>query len=518
MAKIIFCFDGTAYSGKKLADEFERSNYFNDDVIRVYVCGCQADQVGNGMIFPDLSIVSKKIKRSFNPNKTIDLSRLRKELGSSIAHMKIPSSIEDPISKIDNIALYGYSRGAVTTFAVAKNLDGLNIPIDIIANQPVPGQRAESSFLSLYNKYNDLKQCRNIKSSLTLLASHNREMGFLRNTFFQQMVAKFSPNTEEHNWLMPHRTHSAWGKNLGFIPFYTYKTLIEKGYASTRPGLDKIWQKGDVSELRRQYEQEQNKKSYYTPAPFAQKIFGADKSRISKEPIYLAWTQNKAKNALSHFGFESLNLSDEQASAIVALTNANAPETRDMIALVINMPNDADTNYFIEMVNYVSEIVNYLAYNTQDNGKTHKSSLIKEYGVFYQQTIFNATYNLIKNPNIAQKDLEVFTNILDNAQEKFEKSALDVDRGFLRKTVNLISNTLCFITSISFIVKILTNQLFLSIPTRSTKLIRDAGVTNTITEHIRKKLHQLKLEDSEPLIELEHILEANDPALYYVKP
>ena len=43
---------------------------------------------------------------------------------------------------INEITLEGFSRGAVKTFAVAKKLDNIGIPMHIIANQPVPGEVA----------------------------------------------------------------------------------------------------------------------------------------------------------------------------------------------------------------------------------------------------------------------------------------------------------------------------------------------------------------------------------------
>lgn len=182
-------------------------------MIRVYLRGCQHSEVGNGFLFPDLDIAASKIRKAFNKNE-INLTTLMLALGDGVCRIEgVPHGPNDTLKtlfKIESIALEGFSRGAVTAFATAKKLDDLGIPIDIIANQPVPGQLLENSAGSIYSKHHDLSQCKNIHSATTLLGSYNLENGLLHNQFFQQMVAKFPPNIQVNHWMMPHQGHLTW--------------------------------------------------------------------------------------------------------------------------------------------------------------------------------------------------------------------------------------------------------------------------------------------------------------------
>lgn len=165
MAKIMFCFSGTGDTTDSHLNFLEKATYttvvatndekndatvqyeslsedrFHDDVIRVYIRGCENTNVGGNSLFPDLDILTNKINSAFNKeNKTFDIANLRAELGNALVDIKIPDKLsaeKNPV--ITNIALHGFSRGGVATFAVAKKLNYLDIPIDIIANQPVPG-------------------------------------------------------------------------------------------------------------------------------------------------------------------------------------------------------------------------------------------------------------------------------------------------------------------------------------------------------------------------------------------
>lgn len=132
-AKIVFSFAGTGDTGEQYAENEEITGRFNQDVIRVYFRGCQHKQIGNGFIFPDIESVADRIRKIFDENKTIDLGLLHKEFGDGIVKIKGPQDYRKV--EITDIGLKGFSRGAVTTFAVAKKLDELNIPMDIIANQ-----------------------------------------------------------------------------------------------------------------------------------------------------------------------------------------------------------------------------------------------------------------------------------------------------------------------------------------------------------------------------------------------
>lgn len=349
MKKVVFFFTGTGASGEDYAEKIEEENKFNDDVIRVYFCGCQHDNVGKGELFPDLDIVANKIRKAFNKeDKTLDLTKLGEEMGDGV-HI-IGSSSNDPKVCISKIGLQGVSRGAVTTFAVAKKLDELDIGMDIIANQPVPGPR-------IFSKYNDLSDCKNIKSATTLIASHHLENDFCHNHFYHQMLSQFSKETEVKNLLMPHQTHQAW-LDYKIVPLTICKLFIQRDYATTTHELDKAdkalnnyiltkeelrglnklpdatqqinsdlikvkyneaFRELDISNLldlqdtvslkqravdtindalKKEYQEED---LYFTPLLFMQKILSKGEYTVEQEPIFLELKKEKALNSLRFF-------------------------------------------------------------------------------------------------------------------------------------------------------------------------------------------------------------------------
>lgn len=62
--------------------------------------------------------------------------------------------------EVDEIILEGYSRGVIGACATARHLNKHNIPMHIIADQPVPGT---SKYLK--KDYSDMSECKNIRSA-----------------------------------------------------------------------------------------------------------------------------------------------------------------------------------------------------------------------------------------------------------------------------------------------------------------------------------------------------------------
>src|SRR5258707_7512320 len=98
--KIVFCFAGTGEGKDKELDNYvnwlEGNNKFKNDVIRVYIRGCEHKNVGGRSISPDLSIVTAKIGNAFN-GKSINLELLQEELGSAIYDIKGPAETKGDI-------------------------------------------------------------------------------------------------------------------------------------------------------------------------------------------------------------------------------------------------------------------------------------------------------------------------------------------------------------------------------------------------------------------------------------
>jgi len=145
---IYFC--GTGNPG---ADFIQGYDYANQPGIKtIFVQGCDTPQVCNSTLFPNLKEFAGRFtnKAFVADGKELHLTR------NLVGHVGIASEIEvgkemwntptnisndDAEEEIESFTLCGYSRGAVTCFEEAKELFKIapHIPVDIVADQPVPG-------------------------------------------------------------------------------------------------------------------------------------------------------------------------------------------------------------------------------------------------------------------------------------------------------------------------------------------------------------------------------------------
>ncbi len=148
---LIIYFNGTGDNGKSLTLSDPSNNagfhYADEQKVKtIIVRGCQDKEVCNANVFPNLSDFAKrfvgKLFATNNANqltlKSTDFASLK--IGIDTSTISTSSDATDkPI--ITAITLSGYSRGAVTCFNVAKELHKIAplIPVNIVANQPVPG-------------------------------------------------------------------------------------------------------------------------------------------------------------------------------------------------------------------------------------------------------------------------------------------------------------------------------------------------------------------------------------------
>ena len=129
------------------------------------VKGCAAPEVCNSFLFPDLQgfarrFIHQLFGKDFAHHKTFattdckDLYNMGIQslndttlfpVTTQFAHNYYNNSIKSAIEQtkdttIESITLSGFSRGAVTCFEIAKVLNEIapDIPVDIIADQPVP--------------------------------------------------------------------------------------------------------------------------------------------------------------------------------------------------------------------------------------------------------------------------------------------------------------------------------------------------------------------------------------------
>lgn len=149
--KLVIYFCGTGNPGSDFIESAkiikqEDNPLHREDVVPIMVRSCDHPEVCNSEVSPDLAAFAKRfVRKAFEKNDgklaVKGLTELAKskiginaEAGKSIGWQEFTESKE-----ITEIILCGYSRGAVTCFNVAKELDKFGIPISIIANQPVPG-------------------------------------------------------------------------------------------------------------------------------------------------------------------------------------------------------------------------------------------------------------------------------------------------------------------------------------------------------------------------------------------
>lgn len=216
--KLLFVFAGTGAKAEQVRDFDEgtansRGEEFNDDVIRIYFNGCQDERVGGksyliGLLDPDLDVAAKKIRKAFSKKDgtiKLSLATLKNEFGDAI--IVEPDSVLN--EAVDDITLYGFSRGAVTTFATARALDDLDVSVSILAEDPVPGDSRADSYKknSQYALNSDLSACKNIDRGEVLLGTYSKHNWGWENKWFRQMAPKFNASTDSHLYMVPKKQH-----------------------------------------------------------------------------------------------------------------------------------------------------------------------------------------------------------------------------------------------------------------------------------------------------------------------
>ncbi|MBA2650864.1 MAG: hypothetical protein H0U73_01135 [Tatlockia sp.] len=133
---IYFC--GTANPGHTFHDQFD----YADFLPKIFVKGCDSKEVCDSSIFPNLHDFACRFTNTLFDKKSNKLAKLSvsalESLGIRLDRTDLKGKEDE---EIESITLCGYSRGAVTCFEVAKvlHLIAPNIPVDIVADQPVPG-------------------------------------------------------------------------------------------------------------------------------------------------------------------------------------------------------------------------------------------------------------------------------------------------------------------------------------------------------------------------------------------
>jgi hypothetical protein len=186
---LVFHFCGTGNPHLEFGDHYD---YVNNQFIKtIFVNGCDTPEVCNSALFPDLKNYAKRLVEGlFNKNenksqlKTTN-KEILKALGvnvspiyydeEGISHHRFASTLKsgNEDNPIESITLCGYSRGAVTCFEVARALNKIvpHIPVDIVADQPVPGNCYQGPGTNA-NSIADCSDLTNIKNVTVILGAY----------------------------------------------------------------------------------------------------------------------------------------------------------------------------------------------------------------------------------------------------------------------------------------------------------------------------------------------------------
>ncbi len=228
--KIYFAGTGRSAAEIKRERKVSEAGLFDssqeEKIIRIYFSGCQEKVIGGrifglGYLTPDLMVVTEKLKRCFQKHDHVffDAQKLKKIFSESVLFDDVAFIKTNPLSvindiEIDNIHLYGYSRGAVTAFLVARELNALAVDMEIYAEEPIPGESKMGFKKSLgkkgvsYNAYH-LQHCQYIKKATVILGDHSHlnEPGI----WYRQMSPIFHRSTQADIYLISKNSHSCLG-------------------------------------------------------------------------------------------------------------------------------------------------------------------------------------------------------------------------------------------------------------------------------------------------------------------
>lgn len=485
MAKVIFFFAGTGRSNDEYAREHNNYLDFPSDVVRIYVNGCQDIRVGGvgGMISPDLEVVAGKVASAFSTSHGDCLLNIKALQQSFQNTLIIEPDINDFKVKVDSLALEGYSRGAVTTFAVAKKLKNFNVDvdIDIIANQPVPGEQFQRT---LYNRYKDLSDLQHVKSFLLLGAGHEEDgLGWLHR-YFKTMIPITHENTIRDDILLPQQKHirsttnpEKGGPNneepiettgiLGRkkkhknklistpVPYHIAKALKKRGYASINSkeldAMNELVEPSDVSYnnldpetfcLKSWYA---SQSYYFTPMYFAQKLHATIQFGLRPSQIYVDLQLERANKVLNEYNKDPLLKEDEEDKAVAIMDVYAAfegePEKRSgMIQKIL----DHDAHPLSTIIKETTFSCLHLSSRTKIKG-CPKGERIKKESIVFQREVFSACVDYLDNP-----DPQSLVDRLKTAKNTFVTNAqISDDRDSISSVLRCILRCILSVLGIS---------------------------------------------------------------------
>ncbi|CDZ76307.1 hypothetical protein BN59_00574 [Legionella massiliensis] len=289
---LVINFCGTGDNGSGFLDGYDYVH--SEQVKTLFVEGCDKEEVCDAAIFPDLKNFAQRFAQGVFSAEgenlrltTHDLHNLA--MGISRANV----NAGDVAKSITGITLCGYSRGAVTCFEVAKVLKEIapSIPIDIVADQPVPGNIFQVPGANA-NSIADCSKLDNLENVSVILGAYTGQLymddsniptriatqlgRFVHRAAFSQVVPKLSNKTNRDLIVIPRESHHQLLANMPVgaehLHMQIAKYLSLKGLVSTE-ALDR-----KTREAGRTYTRDYGKSVYpYPQVNKLQSFFGLSK-------------------------------------------------------------------------------------------------------------------------------------------------------------------------------------------------------------------------------------------------
>jgi hypothetical protein len=309
----------------------------NPNVQTIFVRGCDDPEACNSQVFPNLKKFAArfchKLFKGFKKETPLTLSQADlTSLGIGIGEKFNAKVYRDNIvtghkeynlnekfgvkhvdthSVIESITLCGYSRGAVTCFEVAKQLNAINphIPVDIIANQPVPGNFYQGPGTNAASVA-DCRHLKNLRNVTVILGAYTADTEktvrhVVHRGFFSQILPKLPRRANRHLVVIPKESHLKMQSNApsghNHVHMHTARTLKNK---------DGRWVSDEALDAKKAaaasgYQSEEPAK-FPSPARL-QSIFGLNTKQIYRHTDKLYPAAKSFKDYVFHPNEELIN-------------------------------------------------------------------------------------------------------------------------------------------------------------------------------------------------------------------
>lgn len=429
--KILIFFAGTGSDGSDYYQAIHRRlnhDFFNDDVLRIFLTGCQHSNIGNSILYPDLTIGARKLRAAFNKEQgCLDLNRLKDALGTAI--YAINGEQKDNIIPVEKIGLVGFSRGAISCFKSAQHLNELDIPIDLFVNQPITGEKEDKK--PLFEEVHDLSACHNIQSTLLLLGAFHNQMPLVSRLFHSQMIPLLPQGSEKKIYLQPLINHQM-GSMLDLPHQHSRIEFAEKGYLKQSITHPKTNQEIPLVPFFK-YTLQKNYEEYldaplifYTPRSLQQTIYG-NRNAVEHDIYY---QKTVIRLAAKLFGDQSKKMSKrinfEQALSILFLDEMNLLRSnKNWLSVILN--HSEQSRILCHFISEFNCFCNYLFYTTQSNQLTQsdefENKLNRDLHDF-KKTITILTAEFVQQPS--EENRIHFMQKFKEAAQQLRESSLDL--------------------------------------------------------------------------------------------